>query len=86
MLPCDHRQLWLPTLILKDIVFCRTIDWELAYSGRVNPSCNNTLSSRLDVWQIKDWWTDTMVDWGMDVLFLWCVGVCGAVVGVVAPV
>ena len=26
-----------------------------------------------------------MVDWGIDALFLWCVGVCGDAVGVVAP-
>ena len=27
-----------------------------------------------------------MIDWGIDALLLWCVGVCGAAVGVVAPV
>ena len=86
LLPCDRGQSWLPTMFLKDIGCWRTIDSELAYSGRVNSPCNNTLSSRLDVWQIKGWWTDTMIDWGMDALFLWCVGVYRAAVGVVTPV
>ena len=35
MLTCDHRQSWLPALILKDIGYWITIDWEFAYSGRV---------------------------------------------------
>ena len=75
MLPCDHRQLWLLTLILKDIGYWRTIDWELAYSGRVGSPCNNTLSSCLDIRQIRGRWTDTMIGWGIGTLFLWCVGV-----------
>ena len=87
ILLCDHGQACLPTLVLKDIVCWRTINWELGSLGRVHtPPCHETLSSCLDVWQIKGRWKVTMIGWVINALFLRCVCVRGTAVGVVAPV
>ena len=63
----------------------RTIDWELGSSGRVDPPCHKTIASCLDVLQINGRWTVTMIGWVINALFMRCVGVRGAAVGVVAP-
>ena len=81
----DLRCSCLPTLVLKDMCCWRTIHWELGSSGRVEPPCHKTLSSCLDVWQIKSLWTDTMIHWDINALLLRCVSVRGAAVDVVAP-